>query len=119
MRAGQIAACFFMNVSNICPPVWRTIMKTSILVSVGAIGALTAAMVLASPMSTDGEDMPSQAPNRAEAYEEASCGGSDLVTVSQAQGWHTALGSKRALDRALVLASADGDLAGGCAAQGE
>lgn len=94
-------------------------MKTSILVSVGAIGALTAAMVFASPSTTDAEGIPSKAPNRAEAYQVASCGGSDLVAVSQTRGWHTALGSKRALDRALVLAGGDAALAGGCASRGE
>jgi hypothetical protein len=89
-------------------------MKMSILVPVGAIGALAAAVVLASPITTTTDGEPAKAPNRAELYLAATCGVGAADAVSHAASWNNALGSKRALDRALVLASADADAARDC-----
>jgi hypothetical protein len=81
-------------------------MKMSILVSVGAVAALAAAVVLASPITTSTDGTLAKAPNRAEVYLAAACDGAAVV---RAASWQDALASKRMLDRQLVLASADAD----------
>jgi hypothetical protein len=94
-------------------------MKTSILVPVGAIGALVAAVVLASPMTTETVGSPATVPNRAEVFAVATCDEFAVSTVSDQQAWHNALGSKRALERNLILAGGAADQAGSCATAGE
>jgi hypothetical protein len=85
-------------------------MQTSILVSVGAVGVLVAAVVLASPMSTETAGTPAVAPNRAEVHVVATCGAGAAAPDS----WHDALGTRRAAERDLVLVSATGDVAEVC-----
>ncbi|MFN6924139.1 MAG: hypothetical protein ACK4P8_00655 [Tabrizicola sp.] len=87
-------------------------MKTSILVPAAVVGGVAAALVLASPMNTGTEAEPAAAPDRAEVFAIADCGGMALTAVSEQTSWHDALGSKRVNDRALVLAK-DG-AAGSC-----
>jgi hypothetical protein len=93
-------------------------MKTSILVPVGAIGALVAAVVLASPMATDTAAIPATMPNRAEVFAAVTCGDLAASTVSDQQGWQDALGSKRVLERNLMLAGGTVDQSAGCAIAG-
>jgi hypothetical protein len=93
-------------------------MKTSILVSVGAAGVFVAAVVLASPMSTQTGGSPASVPNRADLHVAATCDSLAPVTASVQPGWHTALATKRALDRNLVLVSAAADPANGCGLAG-
>jgi hypothetical protein len=90
-------------------------MKTSIMVSVAAISALAAAVVLASPMITNADSTPAQVPNRADAFFAATCGDVTPTAVSAHESWHNALASKRASERDIVLASGSSDLAKGCA----
>lgn len=87
-------------------------MKTSILFTVGAFGALAAAVVLASPMNTGTEGTSAKAPNRAEVFLAASCGEIAFGTEVHPASWNNALASKRAVDRDLVLAN--GKSAEGC-----
>jgi streptogramin lyase len=94
-------------------------MKTSILVPVGAIGALVAAVVLASPMTTEIAATPAMTPNRAEVFAVADCGAPAIISASDQQAWHSALGKKRALERDLILAGGTSDLAKGCAPSGD
>jgi hypothetical protein len=93
-------------------------MKMSAAVLVGAFGAMAAAMVLASPLDTGTETAPTKVPNRAVAYLIATCDTPTLATVSQASGWHSAYGSKRVQDRALLLAGSGPDQTGCDAMQG-
>ena len=80
-------------------------MKTSIFVPVGVVGAFVAAVVLASPMSTGTVGEPAVAPNRAEVFASATCADPAAISVSDQTSWQNALGSKRALERGLILAS--------------
>ncbi len=89
-------------------------MKTSVLLVATLGTALGAAVVLASPITTETDGAAAMAPNRAEVFVVATCSERASGTVAQAQSWHDALASKRATDRALILASGNPDLATGC-----
>ncbi|WP_137112316.1 hypothetical protein [Rhodobacter sp. SY28-1] len=78
--------------------------QTTILVPASIATVLFSAMVFASTPTANPEAVPAKAPNRAELFAIDTCGaGSDVATV-QATSWQNALGGKRVMDRALVLA---------------
>lgn len=90
------------------------------LLFVAALGtALVAAVVFASPMSTETKGTPAKTPNRAEAFLVATCGDDNYGALAQSQSWHNALGSKRAIDRELILAKGTPESAKGCDPTGE
>jgi hypothetical protein len=78
--------------------------KMTILVPATVATALLTAVVFASTPTSETQGTPAKAPNRAEIYAVATCGASAEVATVQAASWQNALGSKRVVDRALVLA---------------
>lgn len=76
----------------------------TILVPATVATALLTAVVFASTPTSVSNDTPAQVPNRAEVFAIASCGAPADVATVQATSWQNALGSKRVVDRALVLA---------------
>lgn len=78
--------------------------KMTILVPATIATALLSAVVFASTPTSESNGTPAKAPNRAELFAVATCGAPAGVATVQAASWQDALGSKRALDRALVLA---------------
>lgn len=89
-------------------------MKMSIIVPVGAIGVFAAAMAFASPEAGAGEGVSDPSPTDTEALVLATCADVSVASVSQATGWHNALGSKRAQERAVTLAAHGAAGAEGC-----
>jgi hypothetical protein len=102
----QNAASFGCEIPLTSFPGWRTTMKMSFLVSVGAtIGMLAASAALASTVTTE-HGRPLLVEGTASV---AAC--SDVVlTGTDAESWHDALGDKRAHDR-VVQASWNNALA--------
>jgi hypothetical protein len=126
----QNAASFQIKVSVTRLAGWRTTMKMSFLVSVGAVfGALTASVALASTTVTTEFGRPLLVETNMSV---AACGDVASSTASETNGWHDALASKRAHDlvvqaswnnalankrvedRALVLANTGAAPAAGC-----
>lgn len=78
--------------------------KMTILVPATVATALLTAVVFASTPTSETQGTPAKAPNRAELFAIATCDAPAGVATVQATTWQNALGSKRAHDRALVLA---------------
>jgi hypothetical protein len=78
--------------------------KMTILVPATVATALLTAVVFASTPTSETQGTVAKAPNRAELFAIATCDAPAGVATVQATSWQNALGSKRALDRALVLA---------------
>lgn len=76
----------------------------TILVPASIATMLISAVVFASTPTSETQTSPAKAPNRAEVFTVATCGSPSMVETVQATNWQSALGSKRVLDRALVLA---------------
>jgi hypothetical protein len=92
----QIAASFACKVKFSSFPGWRTTMKTSFLVSVGAtIGMLAATAAMASTVTTE-HGRPLLVGSKVPA---AACSDIAFSTGTDAQSWHDALADKRARDR--------------------
>ncbi len=86
--------------------------KITILASASVAAALLSAVVFAASPTTDTEATVAKTPNRAEVFAASTCG---ETSVAQAAAWHTALGSKRVLDRSLILVAATSGTASDCA----
>lgn len=76
----------------------------TILVPASIATMLISAVVFASTPTSETQTSPAIAPNRADLFVVDTCGAPAAVETVQATNWHSALGSKRILDRAVVLA---------------
>lgn len=80
--------------------------KMTILVPATIATMLISAVVFASTPTSETQANPAKAPNRAEVFAIDTCAAASGAATVQATNWQNALGGKRVLDRALVLAKA-------------